>query len=226
MLEDRLNSSKKETSKKDIIIQFDKARAEFADMLKSIISICNNNSDAANFNKKIHVNLYDETKVRDNKNQISENIYEIIIGYPDDKDWCKEQTTPRFGMHVCWVGKTAHIYVEEKHYEKKEIKEFHKYATMVNEEFKEYIIDPNQNDYQESSFALQKPKGQPDEDGYWDVPKIFNKVRHGIAHPFKWAYSKLGFGKQHKVLRQKYQILIMDFYLNYMPKYIGVIDAR
>ena len=61
MIEDVLNSSKgvkEPPKKKDIIIEFDQARSDYADMLKGILSICNQ-SDAADFNKKIHINRYD-----------------------------------------------------------------------------------------------------------------------------------------------------------------------
>lgn len=134
MIEDNLNSSKKETLKNDIIIEYDKERTDYADMLKSIISICND-SDASEFNKKIHINRYDEIKVRDNKNQISENIYEIVIGLPDEMNWC-EEVSSYHGLHFCMEGKTSHIYIDEIHNTKSEIKEFEKYATNVEAEFK------------------------------------------------------------------------------------------
>lgn len=47
MVEDILNSTKvEEPVKKEIIIEFDKERSDYADMLKGILSICNQ-SDAA-----------------------------------------------------------------------------------------------------------------------------------------------------------------------------------
>ncbi len=56
MVEDMLNSTEgNKHVKKEIIIEFDEDRSDYADMLKGILSI-SNQSDAADFNKKGHIN--------------------------------------------------------------------------------------------------------------------------------------------------------------------------
>lgn len=234
MLEDKLNSSKKEISKRDIIIEYDKDRTDYADMLKSIISICND-SDASEFNKKIHINRYDEIKVRDNKNQISENIYEIVIGLPDEMDWC-EEVSSYHGLHFCMEGKTAHVYVDEIHYSKSEIKEFEKYATNVEAEFKirktkrsekgmgscaMMFWNPSTGD---KSFKEQFNKKALDR--YLDVPWLFHWIGRNVRSGVRWAVRAIGLGRQNDLRKRKYKILIKDFYLHYLPMLIGEADAR
>ena len=235
MLEDNLNPLKKEVIKKDIIIEYDKERSDYADMLKSIISICND-SDAAEFNKKIHINRYDEIKVRDNKNQISENIYEIVIGLPNEMDWC-EEVSSYHGLHFCMEGKTAHIFVDETHSDKKEIVEFFSYASIVNEEFKKRKKERSPEGIVGCSIALWKPstekssfKNQLDSKAlgkYLDVPKFFRKVvGSNVRSFFRSIYRGLGFGRQNDILRQKYKVLIKDFYIHYLPMLIGELNAK
>ena len=235
MVEDVLNSTKvKEPVKKDIIIEFDKDRSDYADMLKGILSICNQ-SDAADFNKKVHINRYDEIKVRDNKSTISENIYEIVIGLPDKMDWC-EEVSSYHGLHFCMMGKTAHIYVDESHTGKKEIVEFLKYAVVVNNDFAKlkskrssggmtshYITFWNPSK-EEKSFKKQFNEAAYDD--YLDVPGLFKKLGKKIGSFFKSIFRSIGFGRQNEILKQKYQTLIKDFYIHYMPMLIGELDAK
>jgi hypothetical protein len=235
MLEDNLNPSKKETLKKDIIIQYDKERADYADMLKSIVSICDNNSDAADFNKKIHVNRYDEIKIRDNKNQISENIYEIVIGLPNKMDWCKEVST-YFGLHFCWLGKTAHIYVDEMHYYKSDIEEFEKYAARIETDFDLRTTKRSEKGMRGCAMVLWKPSAEGESvkeqfdyeafERYVDIPGLFHRIFVGIGSFLRKVVRKIGFSRQNDIIKNRYKILIKDFYLHYLPVLIGEADAR
>lgn len=234
MLEDNLNSSKKETLKKDIIIEYDKDRADYADMLKSIISICND-SDAADFNKKIHINRYDEIKVRDNKNQFSENIFEIVIGLPDKMEWC-EEVTSYYGLHFCMVGKTVHIYVDEIHYKQSEIKEFEKYASNIETEYVMRKTKKSEEGIKSSAMKFWDPstekksfKEQFDEeefkkyvDLFWPLHWLGRQIKSG----FRWVIRGIGLSQQNDILKRKYRILIKNFYLHYLPMLIGEADAR
>lgn len=235
MVEDALNSTKvEEPVKKDIIIEYDKERSEFADMLKSILSICNQ-SDAADFNKKVHLNRYDEIKVRDNKSLISENIYEVVIGLPGKMDWC-EEVNSYHGLHFCMMGKTAHIYVEESHTGKKEFVDFHKYAALVNNDFAKLKSKRSNGGMTGHSVALWNPsnevksfKKQLNEEAfekYLDVPQFFKMAGKKIGSFFKGIFQSMGFGRQSGILKQKYQILIKDFYIHYLPMLIGELDAK
>lgn len=234
MIEDNLNSSKKETLKNDIIIEYDKERTDYADMLKSIISICND-SDASEFNKKIHINRYDEIKVRDNKNQISENIYEIVIGLPDEMNWC-EEVSSYHGLHFCMEGKTSHIYIDEIHNTKSEIKEFEKYATNVEAEFKMRKTKKSVEGMDGYAITLWKPssekksfKEQFDKETfekYLDVPRPFHWIGRKIKSWARTGWRSMGFGRQKDLRKRKYRILIKDFYLHYLPMLIGEADAR
>ena len=192
MVEDVLNSSNganEPLKKKEIIIQFDKERSDYADMLKGILSICNQ-SDAGEFNKKIHINRYDEIKAKDNKSSFSENIYEIIIGFPDKMDWC-EKVNSYHGLNFCMMGKTAHIYVEETHAGKKEIMDFLKYADVVNNDFAKLKKKCSNDGMAGHSTALWNPskdqtfKEQINEeafDKYLDVPQFFKIAGRKSAH--------------------------------------------
>ena len=236
MIEDVLNSSKgvkEPPKKKDIIIEFDQARSDYADMLKGILSICNQ-SDAADFNKKIHINRYDEIRIRDNKSSISENIYEVVIGLPDKMDWC-EEVNSYHGLHFCMMGKTAHIYVEEAHTGKKEILDFLKFAAVVNDDFAKLKSKRSNGGMTSHSIALWNPskemsfKEQLNEEEfekYVDVPRFFKLAGKKIGSFFKGIFRAMGFGRQSEILKQKYQILIMDFYIDYLPMLIGEIDAK
>lgn len=235
MVEDILNSTKvKEPVKKDIIIEFDKDRSDYADMLKGILSICNQ-SDAADFNKKVHLNRYDEIKVRDNKSSISENIYEIVIGLPDKMDWC-EEVNSYHGLHFCMMGKTAHIYVDESHTGKKEIVDFLKYAAVVNDDFAKLKSKRSNGGMTSHSITLWNPsnevksfKKQLNEaafEKYLDVPRLFKMAGKKIGSFFKFIFRSMGFGRQNEILKQKYQTLIKDFYIHYMPMLIGELDAK
>ena len=235
MIEDALNSAKvKEPVKKDIIIEFDKYRSEYADMLKGILSICNH-SDAADFNKKVHINRYDEIKVRDNKCSISENIYEVVIGLPDEMDWCDEVNS-YLGLHFCMMGKTAHIYVEETHTSKKEYEYFLKYAAVVNDDFFSLRSKRSNGGIKNYSIALWNPSDEDKSfkdqfnkrkfERYIDLPKVFKMVGNAIVTTFKVIFRAIGFGRQSEILKQKYQILIKDFYIHYLPMLIGELDAK
>jgi len=236
MVEDVLNSSKRTNEspkEKDIIIEFDKERSDYADMLKGILSICNQ-SDAADFNKKVHINRYDEIKVRDNKSSISENIYEVVIGLPEKMDWC-EEVNSYHGLHFCMMGKTAHIYVEETHTGKKEIVEFLKFAALVNEDFAKLKNKRSKAGMTSHSIPLWNPssevsfKKQLNEEAfekYLDLPKFFKMAGKKIVSFFKVVFRSMGFGRQSEILKQKYQILIKDFYIHYLPMLIGELDAK
>lgn len=236
MIEEVLNSSKgtdAPSKKKDIIIEFDKARSDYADMLKGIMSICNK-SDAADFNKKVHINRFDEIKVKDNKWSISENIYEIVIGLPEKMDWCEEINTYH-GLHFCMMGKTAHIYVEETHSDKKKTVEFQKYATIVNNDFANLTKKRSNGGMASYSIALWTPSNEMsfkerfNEEAferYLDVPRFFKMAGEKIGSFFKRISRAMGFGRQSAILKQKYQILIKDFYIHYLPMLIGELDAK
>ena len=235
MVEDILNSTKvEEPVKKEIIIEFDEKRSEYADMLKGILSICNQ-SDAADFNKKVHINRYDKIRVSDNKSSISENIYEIVIGLPNEMDWC-EEVNSYHGLHFCMMGKTAHIFVEETHTGKKEIVDFFKYADVVNDDFEKLKSRRSNGGMTSHSITLWNPsnevksfKKQRNEaafEKYYDVPQFFNKAGKTIGSIFKRIYRAMGFGRQSEIIKQKYQILIKDFYIHYMPMLIGELDAK
>jgi hypothetical protein len=235
MVEDILNSTKvEEPVKKEIIIEFDKERSDYADMLKGILSICNQ-SDAADFNKKVHINRYDEIKVRDNKSSISENIYEIVIGLPDKMDWC-EEVNSYHGLHFCMMGKTAHIFVEETHTDKNDIIKFLKYETVVNDDFAKLKSKRSSGGMSGSSISLWNPsadvrsfKEQLNEeafDKYLDVPRLFKLAGKKIGSIFKTVFRSMGFGRQNEIQKKKYEILIKDFYIHYMPMLIGELDAK
>jgi hypothetical protein len=36
----------------------------------------------------------------------------------------------------------------------------------------------------------------------------------------------MGFGRQNEIQKKKYEILIKDFYIHYMPMLIGELDAK
>lgn len=234
MIEDCLNSSKKEPLKRDIIIEYDKERTDYADMLKSIISICND-SDAADFNKKLHINRYDEIKTRDNKNQFSENIFEIVIGLPNKMEWCEEVSTYH-GLHFCMVGKTAHLYVDEIHYSKSEIKEFEKYGSNVEVKYKMRTTKRSKEGMCGLAMTLWKPssenksfKEQFDKEAfekYLDVPWLFHWIGRNVKSAFRWVVRGIGLGRQNELIKKKYRILIKDFYLHYLPMLIGASDER
>lgn len=235
MISEQLNSKvDKPFEKKDIIIEYDKGCAQYSDMLKAILSICNE-SDAAEFNKKIHVNRYDLIKVKDNKVGFSENIYELVIGLPNEMKWC-EEVSSYYGLHICMVGKTAHIYVENVHTDKDSMKKFLEYASRIESEYKKIIKVKTTEGIGRFSVALWCPvegktfahqwNNKEYEDRYIDVPKAFKIVGNAIATAFKWAIRKLGFLRQRDILDYKYKILIKDFYLHYFPMFIGVLNGQ
>ncbi len=235
MIEEALNSTQTtESPKKEIIIEFDENRSDYADMLKGILSICNN-SDAADLNKKIHINRYDMIKVRDNKSQISENIYEIVIGFPNSMDWC-EEVVNYHGLHICMMGKTAHLYVDETHSDKKEIKEFLKFSALVENDFNKFKSRRSVEGMTGMSATIWNPsialasfKSQLNEDAidrYLDVPMYFKWWFGKIASVFKTIFRALGFGRQNEVIKQKYKTLIKNFYVFYLPMFIGELDAK
>ena len=233
MVEDVLNSSKganEPPKKKDIIIWFDSDTSDYADMLKSILSICEP-SDAADFNKKVHINRYDLAINRDNKASISENIYEIFIGQPDKMGWCPEIRS-YYGLHYCREGKTAHIYVEGTHTGRKELAEFRKFSRTINSVFDECKFDKNGSakiNHVKSSPKNNMIKGKIDDadnEKYIDVPEFFKNVGNKIGSAFKGAFRFVGFARQKEILDLKYRILIKDFYLNFMPELIGEKGAK
>ena len=236
MIEDALNSNKdKEPVKKDIIIEFDKKRTEYADMLKAILSICNQ-SDAADFNKKVHINRFDEIKVTDNKSQISEKIYEVLIGLPGEQGWC-EEVTSYHGLHFCMLGKNAHIYVDETHTDQKAEKAFIEYANQINKDFEKLKKNRSQEGFCGCSIVFWKPSSEENKSfktqfnevacvRYVDFPKYIKKIAYGIAWPFRQLYRLMGFGRQTDILNLKYQTLIKDFYIHYLPMLIGELDAK
>ena len=235
MIEDALNSTKvNEPVKKDIIIEFDKKRSDYADMLKGILSICNQ-SDAADFNKKVHINRYDEIKVRDNKSQISENIFEVVIGLPEEMKWC-EEVSSYHGLHFCMLGKTAHIYVDETPSSKKEIVAFLNYAAVIDDDFSKRKSKRSQGGMASSSIALWNPSNKKQSfkeqfneeelEKYLDIPTFFSKVGKKISSFFRRVFRKIGFARQDEILNQKYQILIKDFYIHYLQMLIGELDAK
>ncbi len=232
MVEDILNSSvgKEDLKKKDIIIWFDSNTSDYADMLKSILSICEP-SDAADFNKKVHINRYDLAIKRDNKASISENIYEIFIGQPDKMGWCPEIKS-YYGLHYCREGKTAHIYVEGTHTGRKELAEFRKFSRTINSVFEECKFDKNASaniNHANSSPKNNMLKGKIDDadnENYIDVPEFFKNVGNKIGSAFKGAFRYVGFARQKEILDLKYRILIKDFYLNFMPELIGEKGAK
>ena len=236
MIEDVLNSSKganEPPMKKEIIIEFDDGRSEYADMLKGILSICNQ-SDAADFNKKVHINRYDKYEVKHNLSSISENIYEILIGLPDKMGWC-EEVNSYHGLHFCMMGKTAHIYVEETHTEKKELVEFLKYASVINADFDKLKSKRSNGGMKSHSISLWNPskelsfKKQLNEEAfekYLDLPRFFKMAGKKVGSLFKFIFRSMGFGRQSKILEQKYEILIKDFYIHYLPMLIGELDEK
>ncbi len=232
MIEEALNSSvgKEELKKKDIIIWFDSNTSDYADMLKSILSICEP-SDAADFNKKVHINRYDLVVNRDNKASISENIYEIFIGQPDKMGWCPEIRSYH-GLHYCREGKTAHIYVEGTQTGRKELAESRKFSRVISSVFEECKLDRNASatiNHASTSPKNNMLKGKIDDadnEKYVDLPEIFKNAGSKVGSAFKKVFRSIGFARQKNILDLKYQILIKDFYLNYMPELIGEKGAK
>lgn len=236
MVEEMLNSSKgkQEPTKKNIIIWFDDKTSDYADMLKGVLSICEP-SDAADFNKKIHINRYDLVMNRDNKASISENIYEIFIGQPGKMDWCKEVYS-NHGLHFCMMGKTAHIYVDESHTGKKELIKFAKYSALIEKDYEKLVSQRSEGGMTSHSIVLWNPSDEEKTfqeqfneeamDNYVDVPQFFKSTGKKIGAFFKSIFRLMGFGRQSEIIKKKYQTLIKDFYIHYLPMLIGELNAK
>lgn len=223
---DPFNMKKETLLKNDIIIEYDDKRSDYADMLKSILSICNK-SDAADFNKKIHINRFDKVKVRDNKPQISEKIYEIIIGFPKEMEWC-EEVNSYHGLHFCLMGKTAHIYVDEVHTNKESIIKLYNYKKCVDSDFKKLTTTSSSAGMTKRAIILWKShsegnerQNENDNDNYTDIPGFFAKIVKSIKAGFIDVFRKIGFYRQKDIMKIKYQTLIKDFYIHYLPLLIG-----
>ena len=235
MIDELLNPYKGDEplKQKDIIIEYDKKRSDYADMLKAILSICKK-SDAGDFNKKIHINRFDEIKTRDNKPQISEKIYEIVIGFPSQMTWC-EEVHSICGLHFCMMGKTAHLFVDETHSDKNDIKVFLKYAGKVDKDFINVTNKRTQggigttagvlwNVSSGSTFATSFSKVNFEK--YIDIPKYLKAIGRVIKHGILWVPRKLGFFRQNDIIKQKYETLIKDFYIHYLPMLLGEVNAK
>ena len=215
MIDELLNPYKGDEplKQKDIIIEYDKKRSDYADMLKAILSICKK-SDAGDFNKKIHINRFDEIKTRDNKPQISEKIYEIVIGFPSQMTWCEE-------VHSIS--------------DKNDIKVFLKYAGKVDKDFINVTNKRTQggigttagvlwNVSSGSTFATSFSKVNFEK--YIDIPKYLKAIGRVIKHGILWVPRKLGFFRQNDIIKQKYETLIKDFYIHYLPMLLGEVNAK
>ena len=134
------------------------------------------------------------------------------------------------------MGKTAHIYVDESHTGKKEIVDFLKYAAIVNDDFAKLKSKRSNGGMTSHSITLWNPsneeksfKKQLNEaafEKYLDVPRLFKMAGKKIGSFFKFIFRSMGFGRQNEILKQKYQTLIKDFYIHYMPMLIGELDAK
>ena len=127
-------------------------------------------------------------------------------------------------------------YWYDENCDKNDIIKFLKYETVVNDDFAKLKSKRSSGGMSGSSISLWNPsadvrsfKEQLNEeafDKYLDVPRLFKLAGKKIGSIFKTVFRSMGFGRQNEIQKKKYEILIKDFYIHYMPMLIGELDAK
>ena len=78
----------------------------------------------------------------------------------------------------------------------------------------------------DKDLSFKEQLNEEEFEKYVDVPRFFKLAGKKIGSIFKSIFRARGFGRQSEILKEKYETLIKDFYIHYLPMLIGELDAK